>query len=108
MATLIFVRDADALNLQGFTQCIGPQGQGAVCQFDAGTYPITATLLLGRSNITIRGTILASPGDTVLQRAQGFQGALLQDVVPPTSTPTLTGITVRDLTIDGNRAQNVE
>lgn len=107
IATLIFIRDADALNLQGFTQCIGPQGQGPVCQLDAGTYPISATLLLGRSNITIKGTILASPSDTVLQRAQGFQGALLQDVGPMTSTPTLTNVTIRDLTIDGNRAQNV-
>lgn len=106
MATLIFVRDADALNLQGFTQCIGPAGQGAVCQLDAGTYPLSAQLQIGRSNLTIKGTVVTSARDTVLQRAPGFQGSLLIDVGPPQTNPPLANITIRDLTFDGNRSQN--
>ena len=42
----------------------------------------TTTLQIGRSNITIKGTILTSPSDTVLQRAPGYQGLLMQDVQP--------------------------
>src|SRR5258708_37312962 len=95
---------AHALTIQDFIQCIGAKGQGAVCQLDAGTQPISTTLLVGRSNLTIKGTILSSRRDTILQRAVGFRGNLLQDVRLPT-TP-LTSITIRDLTIDGNRAQN--
>jgi hypothetical protein len=105
-AALIFAQHVSALNLQDFAQCIGPQGQGHLCQLDARTYQISTQLQIGRSNITIKGTILTSASDTVLQRAPGFQGELLQDIASTNGAPVLHSVTIRDLTVDGNRDQN--
>jgi len=93
-------------NLAAFTACIGSDGHGAVCQLDPGTYSIASTLSIARSNITIKGTIVTSPRDTVIQRAPGFQGSLLRDPSSQAGTPVLNAITLRDLTIDGNRNLN--
>jgi hypothetical protein len=104
-AALITTRQAAALNLQQFTQCIGPQGTGPVCQLDAGTYPLSQQLLIARSNITIKGTIQTSNRDTTLQRAPGWQYSLLIDIGPPLTLPPVANVTIRDLTFDGNKAQ---
>ena len=107
VANLIFdwhCRPSNALDLQTFTQCIGPNGQGPVCQLDAGSYSINATLFIGRSNITIQGGAPASPSSTTLQRAAGFTSSLLRDTTAPLSP--LHSITIRYLTFDGYRTQN--
>jgi len=96
-----------AASLADFTKCISANGKLTVCQLDPGTYQIGSTLFVSRSNITIKGTIVTSRGDTILRRAPGFQDPLLRDVYSPTGAPTSGAITLRDLTIDGNRAQNV-
>lgn len=92
-------------NMADFIRCIGPQGQGPVCQLDPGTYQINSTLLIRRSNITIKGTIINSRRDTTLQRAPAFNGILLADPFAFTATPILTSVTIRDFTFDGNRDQ---
>jgi hypothetical protein len=102
LAALGWTQACPAASLAAFTTCIGPQGTGTVCQLDAGTYQISSTLFIGRSNITIEGSTATSPGATVLQRAPGFTNTLLRDPYPN----GLTSITVRDFTFDGNRAQN--
>ena len=104
LAVLVLVRASDALTLQDFIQCIGPQGQGPVCQLDAGSYSINATLFIGRSNITIQGGVPASPSSTTVQRAAGFTDSLLRDTTAPLAP--LHSITIRNLTFDGNRTQN--
>jgi len=108
VAILFFPGVAEGLTLQEFTRCIGPQGQGPVCQLDAGIYPLSSQLQIGRSNITIKGTIKTSLRDTLLQRAPGWRFSLIIDVGPPQTLPPVTNITIRDLTFDGNRAQNGE
>ena len=82
-----------------FTKCIGPQGTGLVCQLDAGTYTISSILLIGRSNITIEGASASTPAATVLQGAPDFTSGILSD----SYTGSLTSITFRYLTFDGNR-----
>ena len=86
LAALITTREAAALNLQAFIQCIGPHGTGPVCQLDAGTYSLNSQLLFTRSNITIKGTIITSASDTVLQRAPGWRYGLLVDPGPPATS----------------------
>lgn len=108
LAALITTREAAGLNLQEFTQCIGPQGKGPVCQLDAGTYSLSSQLYFTRSNITIKGTIITSPLDTVLQRAPGWHYGLLVDSGPPTAFLPVANITIRDLTFDGNRSQQAD
>jgi hypothetical protein len=103
ISSLLLVQTAAALNYQQFAQCLGAQGQGSVCQLDAGNYVVTYTLEIARSNITISGTTLNSTRQTTLQRAAGFSGSLLMDQGPG---KILNSITIRDLTIDGNRAHN--
>ena len=80
-------------SLADFTKCIGAQGQGSVCQLDAGTYPLSIPLTIGRSNITVKGTITKSLADTTLLRAPGSTRALMAAY---DQTPNLTSITVRD------------
>src|SRR5215467_4235477 len=92
-----------AASLAQFTTCLGAQGQGPVCQLDAGSYPISSPLRIGRSNFTIKGTVITSAQDTVLQRAPGYTGVLIEDA--PLTSRGLNSITIRDLTIDGNRSQ---
>jgi hypothetical protein len=96
-APLILTTAAHALSLQEFITCIGAQGQGSVCQLDAGTYQISSTLFIGRSNVTIKGTQVNSVPGTVLQRPPGMINPLLR-------AANLSSITFRDLTFDGNRA----
>jgi hypothetical protein len=102
---LLFIPTAGALSFQDFVQCVGASGQGAVCRLDAGIYPVSETISIGRSDMTIEGTVLNSLLETTLQRAPGFDGALLTDV--GAIGTTLESITVRDLTFDGNRDENV-
>jgi hypothetical protein len=97
---------ARALSFQDFVQCVGASGQGAVCQLDAGTYPVSETISIGRSNMTIEGTEQNSKLATTLQRAAGFDGALLSDV--SAIGTNLKSVAIRDLTFDGNRAANGE
>jgi hypothetical protein len=104
IAFLLAAPAAGALSYTAFVQCVGAKGVGAVCQLDAGTYPVSATISIGRSNFTIEGTTLNGTRETTLQRAPGFRGALLSDV-EATGT-TLNTITIRDLTLDGDRAKN--
>lgn len=101
---LLCVPSAGALSFKDFVQCVGAKGTGAVCQLDTGTYLVSATILIRRSNLTIEGTTVNSSRETTLRRAQGFEGALLQDA--EAKGTTLQSIAVRDLTFDGNRAQN--
>jgi hypothetical protein len=103
LAGLLLIHSAAALSFQDFVQCVGATGKGAVCQLDPGLYPVSQTIVIGRSNMIIQGT--ASPGGTTLQRAAGFLGPMLQDNWP--STPPITTVTFQDLTIDGNRANNI-
>jgi hypothetical protein len=102
---LLFIQTAGALSFQDFVQCVGASGQGAVCRLDAGIYPVSETIPIGRSNITIEGTVLNYLLETTLQRAPGFEGALLTDV--NAIGTTLKSVTIRDLTFDGNRDENV-
>jgi len=108
LAAFGLVRTCSAASLADFTKCIGPQGVGPVCQLDAGTYPLSTQLYIGRSNITTKGTVLTSASDTVLQRAPGFVYSLIIDVSPPSTAPPVSNITIRDLTFDGNRSQNTQ
>ena len=87
-----------AASLTDFTKCIGAQGQGAVCQLDAGNYQLSLPLVIGRSNITVKGTIATSRSDTTLQRAPGSTRGLLVNYAGG-----LRSITVRDFTFDGAR-----
>jgi hypothetical protein len=103
---LLFVQAAGALSFPDFVQCVGATGHDPVCKLDAGIYPVSETIPLGRSNIIIEGTVLGTLLETTLQRAPGFDGALVSDV--NAIGTTLDSITVRDLTFDGNQAQNTE
>ena len=95
---------AGAGSFHEFVECVGVSGKGAVCQLDAGTYPVSASISIARSNIVITGTATTSPLNTVLRRAPGFAGPLLIDNEKVGTT--LSSITVEYLTFDGNRAQN--
>ena len=99
------VQGCKAASLDAFTQCIGPQGQGPVCQLDAGVYQLSAPLTIGRSNITIEGTILNSLADTTLQRAPGSTRGLLASYQQ--GNPGISSITVRNFTFDGARDQQL-
>jgi hypothetical protein len=104
LSYLLLATSACALSFPNFVQCVSAKGQGALCQLDAGTFPVSETILIGRSNITIAGTLDNLSRATTLQRAPGFKGALLKD--EEAAGATLKSIEVRDLTIDGNRAKN--
>ena len=67
---LLFGQTAGALSFADFVQCVGASGHEPVCKLDAGIYPVSETISLGRSNITIEGTVLGSLLETTLQRAQ--------------------------------------
>jgi hypothetical protein len=73
-----------------------------VCELDDGIHQVSSTLLIGRSNITIKGN---SSRRTILQRSPGFRAPLLRDIFP--NPVRLTSITIRDLTFDGNRSQQM-
>ena len=103
---LLFVQTAGALSFADFVQCVGANGHDPVCKLDAGIYPVSETISLGRSNITIEGTMLGTLLESTLQRAPGFESALISDV--NAIGTTLKSITIRDLTFDGNQAQNTE
>lgn len=99
-----------ALTFAQFVQCVGSNGQGSVCQLDTGQYAVSSTILIGRSNITLKGTMNTSVANTTLQRAPGFTNALIRDLfslIPSTDQPNLRSVTIQDLTIDGNRSQNL-
>src|SRR5260221_3388166 len=80
--TIVFlgvVQRSDADSLANFTKCISPQGQSSVCQLDAGVYDLSSTLVIVRSNITVKWTITSSLGDTTLRRSAGLaSGPLLK------------------------------
>jgi hypothetical protein len=103
---LMFVQTAGALSFPDFVRCVGASGHDPVCKLDAGTYPVSETISLGRSNITIEGTVLGTQLETKLQRAPGFDSALISDM--NAIGTTLKSIAISDLTFDGNRAQNTE
>jgi Right handed beta helix region len=102
---LLFVQTAGALSFPDFVQCVGATGHAPVCKLDAGIYPVSQTIALGRSNITIEGTVLGSLLETTLQRAPGFDNALISDV--NAIGTSLKSITIRDLAFDGNRDANL-
>jgi hypothetical protein len=102
---LLFVQTAGALSFSDFVQCVGASGHDPVCKLDAGIYPVSETIALGRSNISIEGTVLGSLLETTLQRAAGFDGALISDV--NAIGTALKSITIRNLTFDGNRDANL-
>lgn len=105
VSVILFIPTAGALSFPDFVQCVGAGGQGTVCRLDGGIFPVSETIAIGRSNMTIAGTVLGPLLETTLQRAPGFNGALLTDV--NAIGTTLTSITIRDLTFDGNRDGNV-
>ena len=88
--------------LTAFTMCIGATGQGPVCRLDAGTYTISTSLVIGRSDITLKGAT-GNASDTTLVRAAGFTGAMLQDLLP--GSASLHNVTIKNLTLEGNRKQ---
>jgi hypothetical protein len=88
--------------LTAFTSCIGATGHDPVCRIDAGTYAITTSLVIDRSNITLEGAT-ENASDTTFVRAAGFTGALLQDPLP--GSASLHSVTIKNLTLDGNRQQ---
>jgi hypothetical protein len=104
LSALLLVPTARALTYAEFVACVSASGQATVCQLNAGTYPVSATISIGRSNFTIEGTIVNAARATTLERASGFKGALLQDA--EAAGATLKSITIRDLIINGNRAHN--
>lgn len=87
-----------------FVECVGARGKSAVCQLDAGTYSVSASINIARSNIVITGTATTPPQNTVLRRAPGFAGSLL--IANEKAGANLNSITVENLTFDGNRSQN--
>jgi hypothetical protein len=90
------------MSLADFTKCISPQGQGPVCQLDAGIYQLSLPLVIGRSNIAVKGTVTSSRADTTLRRSPGSTRALLASYA---QNPNLRSITIRDFTFDGARDQ---
>jgi len=104
IASLLSIPSAHALSFNDFVNCVSAQGKGQVCQLDAGTYLVSQSIQIGRSNMTIEGTLHNSSRATTLMRAPGFEGDLLSDF-GPLPTP-LKLITIRDLTFDGDRARN--
>ena len=102
----LFVQTAGALSFPDFVECVGAHGHDPVCKLDAGVYSVSERIALGRSNVIIEGSELGSLPATTLRRAPGFDGALISDV--NSLGKTLRSITIRDLTIDGNRAHNAE
>jgi len=104
ISALLFAPSARALSFPQFVACVSAAGKDSVCQLDAGVYTVSATISLGRSNVTITGTATTSPLNTVLRRAAGFEGPLLTDTEK--AGTTLNSITIQNLTFDGNRAQN--
>ncbi len=104
IAFLLSIPSARALSFRDFVRCVSAQGKNAVCQLDPGSYPVSQTIQIGRSNFTIEGTLHNSSRETTLMRAPGFEDALLTDV-NSIATP-LRLITIRDLTFDGDRARN--
>jgi len=102
----MLVQTAGALSFPDFVQCVGASGHGDVCKLDSGIYPVSETISIGRSHITIEGTVLNYWLESTLQRAPGFEGALLSDV--NAIGTTLKSVTIRDLTFDGNQAENTE
>jgi hypothetical protein len=103
--------------LAAFRDCIGPNGTGATCQLAPGTYEVPPPfydsygqlrhyLEVGRSGITITGTMSGGPADTVVRRGSWLATA------GPTPAPAtyimkssgpFTGVTISYLTFDGNR-----
>lgn len=77
-----------------FTNCILSTGSGTTCSIPSGTYDVTSTLTVERSNITIEGSSITG---TTLRRAS----ASLQAMIVPASG--VGGVTIAYLTIDGNR-----
>lgn len=104
IACLLSVPSAVALSFQDFVKCVSAQGKDAVCRLDAGSYPVSQAIPIGRSNFTIEGTLHNSSRATTLMRAPGFDDALLTDVNSLTTPLKL--VTIRDLTFDGDRARN--
>ena len=104
LLTLTFVSSpwCMAASLADFTRCISPQGQGPVCQLDAGDYQLQTPFAIGRSNLTIKGTFTKSLADTTLRRAPGSTRAL---IAAYDRSPNLAGITIRDFTFDGGGAR---
>jgi len=104
IASLLSIPSAHALSFNDFVKCVSAQGTGDLCQLNAGTYLVNQAIQIGRSKMTIEGTLHNSSRATILMRAPGYEGALLSDF-GPLPTP-LRQITIRDLTLDGDRARN--
>jgi hypothetical protein len=97
--------------LAALQDCIGANGArlgyGSTCQLAPGqnyTVPFTASdgtrraeLQIGRSGITITGTMSAGPADTVIRRGDSTVQSIM------TALGGVTNVTVSYLTIDGNR-----
>ncbi len=84
------------LSLQQFRDCVSAAGAGygSTCTLDPGSFGLTDTIVVGRSNITIEGSGL---GTTTVYRA----AATLQKMIMP--APYVTNVTMRYLTLDGRR-----
>lgn len=85
-----------------FQTCIGPYSLtpttlpslAGTCQLSPNRYPVSSTLQILRSNFVIEGG--GGPGDTTLYRNGTFNYTM-------TDNPGVTGVTVTNLTFDGNR-----
>jgi hypothetical protein len=102
------VAAGQALDLDDFTHCVawdaGSYMCGDVncstlttCQLASGVYSVETTIDIGRSGLTIEGTVDDS-GDAVLQRSSSLGGSPIMTIDNEGYT-----VTVEWLTFDGNR-----
>lgn len=95
-----------SLNLSDFQTCIGPYGTANTCTLAPGTYPVYgyATLNIGRGGTSTSPLVIVTggggPGDTTLMR----KSSTLEEIMGlGGNATTVTGVTIRDFTFDGNR-----
>jgi hypothetical protein len=81
-----------ALSLNEFRKCIGADGGGEICELAGGTHVIDSPLIIGRSNIEIRGEVHDGRNLSILQRGEVDEGELF-------SGPLITGAGVSEVII---------
>jgi hypothetical protein len=88
-----------ALNLTDFTTCVSSSGSGTTCPLDAGSYSVLSTIPIRRNGITVTGTLVSGAIDTTLQRTSTLGAG------NPILIIEATGVTVENLTLDGDRGE---
>jgi hypothetical protein len=94
------VKAPQPLSFDEFRVCISHNSKKGTCRLAPGpVYSVDQTLLIERSNITIEGLIVSGPSDVVLRRGQFDLAFIMQASLGYKPT----GVTIRNLTFDGNR-----